>query len=114
MARISAPQIAVQKKLSMVRCDESASTISSSTALMTIANRPSVRMMIGSVMIRRNVPTIALTMPNSSEIQRYAKKPPVIVIPERIQVVMANAAAITSHQMMSQRSIAGKHASDAR
>ena len=40
-------------------------------------------------MIRRNVPTIALTMPNSSEIQRYAKKPPVMVIPERIQVVMA-------------------------
>ena len=65
-----APQIAVQKKSSIVRLSVIASVSSSMAALITIENRPSVINVSGSVRIRTTVPTTALTIPKSSETQR--------------------------------------------
>ena len=41
----------------------------------------------------------ALTIPNSAETQMYAQKPPETSIPDRSQVVTANAAASTAQRI---------------
>src|SRR5512132_1217918 len=104
-----AAQIAVQKKSSIVRWLEIASMSSSMAALMMIENSPSVTIISGSVSNRSSVPRTALTIPNSAAIQRYAQNPPDTFIPERSQLVIANANARTTQRMSSVSSTASEY-----
>ena len=70
MDRMIAAQIVVQKKWSIVRWSEMASTSSSISAFTTIENNPSVMIISGKVSSRRIVPRMALTTPNSAAIHR--------------------------------------------
>src|SRR6476646_4656060 len=68
--RMSAAQIAVQKKLSRSRRVVSQSVISRTTAFTRNNESPKVSSASGSVRRRRMVPATTLTSPNNSDTQR--------------------------------------------
>jgi hypothetical protein len=68
-ARMRAAQIAVHQNSSIVKRSVSASVIASRPAFTSRADRPRVRIVSGSVRMRRIVPTTALTIPKIAETQ---------------------------------------------